>query len=168
MRGGRCGWWVCLTWLYHSFLSAVTMNYSSWCLQSLAVVGVCDCLLGKGMINGRAIGQSWAEAHLGVSVVFLAHPDAGWDPAPVKYFLNPVPVDLTAKEKHREICGVHSPRAKDPYHHLLKLHSSSFVTNSLLGHSLDSIPPVFIYWALPVAQASCCAPRDPVVREAQG
>ena len=45
------------------------------------------------MINGRVIGQSWAEAHLGVSVIFLAQPDAGWDPAPKKYFLNPVPID---------------------------------------------------------------------------
>ena len=81
------------------------------------MVGVCDCLLDKGMINGRVIGQSWAEAHLGVSVIFLAHPDAGWDPAPVKYFLNPVPVDPDSQREAQigEICGVHSPLAKDPY-----------------------------------------------------
>lgn len=65
----------------------------------------------------------------------------------MKYFLNPVPIDPDSQREASigEIYGVLSPRAKDPYHHLLKLHSSSFLTNSLLGHSFKNIPPVFIY-----------------------
>lgn len=85
---------------------------------------------------------------MGVSVVYLAQPDGGWDPAPMKYFLSPVPIDPDSQREayiEEEIPGVHSTRAKDHPHHLFKRHPSSLLTNSLLGHSFNSIPPVFIY-----------------------